>query len=260
MRIELLLFLSFIAMLVLLIACSAPRRPTPTLSPTLFPQLTLDTYNPQFVTRVGAEAAIAASVLPAKPRLPEVNISPPRCYRSLYPQLTCFGTVRNLAEDAISDINLKAIFSGADGAAQDSSIFSLEQRRIPAGEQATYRLQLPNKSLEHATLAISLEAARLSPSWEARLSFDEESAAFIREANVYHLRGMLSNIGADAAHAIRLLVTLENESGAIIGYRALDLPEFLPTGGSLPIDISITPLESATEIRHHLVAQALPPD
>ena len=181
MRIELLLFLSFLAMLVLLVACSAPRRPTPTLSPTLFPQLTLTTYDPQFVTRVGAEAAVSASVLPAKSRLPEVEISPPRCYRSLSPQLTCFGALRNLATSAISDINLRAIFSSADGWLRDERTFSLEQWRIAAGERATYRLQAPDSRLENATLAIALESAQVAPDWEARLTFEAESAEYFRE-------------------------------------------------------------------------------
>ena len=61
----------------------------------------------------------------------------------------------------------------------------------------------------------------------------------------------------DAAQAIRLIITLEDESGAIIGYRALDLPDSLPGGGKAPVDIAIKPLESAAEIRHRVVAQTL---
>ena len=52
MRPELLLLLSLLAVIVALIACRPPRSssPTPTLSPTLFPAITLTAYHPQFVT------------------------------------------------------------------------------------------------------------------------------------------------------------------------------------------------------------------
>ena len=77
MRIELVLFLTFLLMVILFIACSVPRRPTPMLVPTLFPALTLSTHDPQFVSRIGERAPGAATILPAQPGLSQINVGPP---------------------------------------------------------------------------------------------------------------------------------------------------------------------------------------
>ena len=260
MRIELLLFLSFLALVIVLIACSVPRRPTPILSPTLFPLLTLATYDPQLVTRVSMEAKMAATVLPAKPQLPEVDISPPRCYRTISPQLTCFGYLYNRAKVALSDISLKARFTGADGAASGASVFRLEQRRIPAGGQAPYRLLVPDSRLENAALEISLENAQLAPNDVVDLALENVDGGLQLSDNSYRLQALLRNASDVPAKDIRLVVTLVNEAGAIIGFRAFDLPEILPGGAVLPLDISVTALEKATEIKHHVAVHALAAD
>ena len=258
MRIELLLFLSLLAIMVILIACSVPRRPTIVLSPTLFPQMTLTTYNPQVVSRVGAEAAIAATILPAKPRLPEVDISPPRCYRTISPQLTCLGTLRNSGNAAVSDITLKASFTSVEGAQSGESAFSLEQARIAAGDRAPYRLQVPDSRLEDAALAITLVDAQLASPMSLDLKLEDLAGGFQSSSNSYRLQAMLRNDSDSAVDNIRLIVALEDEEGALIGYRAADLTETLPSGAALPIDLLIKPLEMVSSMRHHVTVQASP--
>jgi len=253
MRIELLLFLSIMAVMVVLIACSVPRRPTPALSPTLFPQLTLTMYDPQLVARVAGEAAIAATILPPEPQLPEIEISPPRCYRSISPQLTCLGYLRNLTDADLADISVRARISGAQSG---ETAFSLEQPELYAGGRAPYRLQMPDSRAENADLEIALASARPASARSLELGLEDETGLYQPEINSYRFRATLRNGSAASVSDIRLIVTLENSDGALIGYRAVDWQIELPSGAALPVDLRITPLEAAAGIRHQVIALA----
>lgn len=256
MRIELLLFLSFLAILVVLIACSVPRRPTLFPSPTLFPQLTLTMYDPQLATRVSAEAAIAATILPREPHLPEIDISPPRCYRTISPQLTCLGYLRNITESDVADISLQARYSGAEGVQSGTASLSLEQSQLPAGGRAPYRLQLPNLRSEGVALEIGLVSAQPGRVNSLALSVEEETSHYQPETNNYRYQATLRNKSAFAVSDIRLIVTLENEDGAVIGFRAADWQTELSSGATLPVELAITPFEAAVSMRHQVIALA----
>ncbi len=256
MRIELLLFLSFLTLVIVMIACSAPRRPSPAMTSTLFPPLSLTDYDPRLVGRVSMEADIATTMMPARPRLPEVEISPPRCFRTISPQLTCLGALYNRASQAISEISLAARYRVGVGAASATTIFGVEQRHVAAGGKAPYRLHLPDAGAEDAALEISLADARLAPATEHDLTFEEQGAEYAEAENSYRLRGLLWNGSDTPVKDIRLVVTLENEAGAIIGYRALDLSGSLAVNASRSVDLSITPLEYSGELRHRVIAQA----
>ncbi len=261
MRIELLLFFSVLATLLVFIACSAPRRPSPSLPPTFFPALTLTTYNPQFVTRVGQEAAFAATVLPATARPSGIAISPPRCYQTISQQITCLGTIHNRGQETISDISLKASFQTANGTAPGPREFSLEQWRIPAGETAPYRLQVPAARLEAAALALELGRARSAPAASPRLRLIEAQSRYQPAEQQYHYSATLINEGDQPAADIRLIVWLEDEAGAPIAYRALDLPAALPAGESQPVSLSLRPLQalaSGADAVHRANVQSRP--
>lgn len=257
MRIELLLFLSFMAILVVLIACSVPRRPTPSLSPTLFPQLTLTQYDPQLIGRVGGDAAITATILPPRPHLPEIDISPPRCYRTISPQLTCLGYLRNATEADLAEISLKARLSGDDSAQNRETTFSVEQPRVAAGSRAPYRLQMPASRRENAALEIALVSAQPASASSLELKLEDESGLYQPETNSYRYQATLRNGSADSLSDIRLVISVENEAGAIIGFRAADWQIELAGGAALPVDLEILLLEQAAETRHRVTAQAL---
>ncbi len=260
MRIELLLFLSFLALVIVMIACSAPRRPSPAMTSTLFSPLSLTTYDPRLVGRVSMEADIATTMMPAKPRLPELEISPPRCFRTIAPQLTCIGVLYNRASSALSEISLAARFSVDDSMPGAGNVFLVEQRRIPAGEKAPYRLHLPDAGDEDAALEISLADARFAPATEYDLTFEEQGAEYTAAENSYRLRGLLWNESDATVTDMRLVITLEDGAGAIIGYRALDLAGALAVNASRAVDISITPLEYSAELGHRMIAQAVRAD
>lgn len=256
MRIELLLFLSMLAIMVVLIACSVPRRPTPALSPTFFPQLTLTMYDPQLVSRLSGEAAIAATILPPEPHLPRIDISPPRCYRTISPQLTCLGYLRNATETDLAEVSVKARFGDTDRAKHWEATFSLEQPNLSAGSRAPYRLQLPDPRAENAALEIALARAHPASALSRELEFEEEIGFYSPETNSYRFLATLRNGSAASVSDIRLVLTLESEDGAIVGYRAAAWRVKLSSGAALPVDLTIRPLVASAGMRHHAIALA----
>jgi len=258
MRIELLLFLSFMVMIIVMVACSAPRRPTPSLSPTLFPAMTLTTYNPQMITRVGGDAAVAATISPPDAFHSHINISPPRCYRTASPMLTCLGTIRNVGQQAISDIILQASVIGSEGESIGQYAFSPEQRRVDADSTAAYRLRVPRSSDQTVALEIGLVGARQSAPAEVRLTLDDERGAYLAEQKQYQFSTVVRNVSGQTARDIRLIVTLEDVDDTVVGYRAADLTSELPSGESIDVDMTIAPLGAAAPVRHRASLEALP--
>ena len=260
MKIELLLFLSFLALVIVMIACSVPRKPRATLTPSLFPQPALTAYDPRLAARVSMAVDMPASILPAAATMPEVEISPPQCYRTLAPRLSCFGYLYNRAKSAISGVRLSMRY-GDNMELAEARSFALEQTRISAGEKAPYRLELAEPALPGATLELRLEQARLSSIAEASsdddLRYEDLGSIFLAADNSYRLRGSLYNEGETALDAIRLIITLENEAGAIVAYRALDVPGPLPAGESQAVELSLALLDTAREVRLHVTALAL---
>lgn len=259
MRIELLLFLSLMVMIIVMIACSAPRRLTPPgLSPTLFPVLSLTPYDPQVVARVGGEASIAATISPPSANSTELSISPPHCYRTASPMLTCLGIVRNNGREPFRDIMLKVGFRRADGELDSEHAFGLEQGRIQGNASAPYRFFAPARRDERATIEIGLAGAQLSEAAIVGLTLEDERGEYIAELERYRFTALIRNVGAQAGRDIRLIVSLENSDGALIGYRAADIRGGLSVDETREVDLTVNPIREETPARHHVSLDALP--
>jgi len=258
MRLDILLLLSFFAILIGLIACSPPPNPTPTLPPTLFPTVTLTVYNPQFITTLTPDSLPSATIMPADEPFDFIAISSPLCYPTGTGQITCLGYVDNQGTSPISDVTLRARYVSVQDDEATEQLFTLEQRIINPGDVAPYRLQIPNARLETNYLQIEVVSAGLSPPEDLPLRLTDMQGEYQLEDNRYEFTAQLENPTAFIATHIRLIVTLENEEGKIIGYRVADLPDDLASGDQIPIRLLMTPLEATTTIRHRITLEAFP--
>jgi hypothetical protein len=260
MRLDILFLLSFLFLIVGLIACSPPPNLTPTIPPTLLPFITLTTYNPRFITTLSPDPLPSTTILPPVPQLDSIIVSPPLCYPIESQQITCLGYVINESARTIGDVTLQAIFMDANGDPQGQEGFTLEQRNINAGEVAPYRIQVSNARLETNYLQIQLVSVRLSPETQLPLRLLDMQGTYNLDDNRYTFTAELENPTAIIATHTRLIITLENEEGDIIGYRVADIPDQLSSGERIPIRLFITPLEATTMIRHRITLEAFPSD
>ena len=259
MRIELLLFLSLMVMIIVMFACSAPRRLTaPGLSPTLFPVLMLTTYDPQVISLVGGQASVAATISPPSANSDQLSISPPRCYRTAMPMLTCLGTIRNVGQKPFRDIMLKVGFRRADGNLGGEHAFALEQRRIEGNASAPYRFFVPAQRDESMAIEIGLVGAQLAEAEVVALTLEDERGEYLADKERYRLTALMRNVGAQPAREIRLIVTLESAEGAIVGYRAADIAGGLSIGETRPVEATVSPIRGERPAGHRVSLDALP--
>ena len=260
MRLDILFLLSFLFLIVGLIACRPPLSPTPTLPPTLLPSVTLTTYNPQFIITLSPYPLPSTTIVPPAPKLDAIRVSPPLCYLLESQQITCLGYVVNESDKRIGDVTLQALFLDGNDEIQGREEFTLEQRNIDVGEVAPYRIQLPKMRLESNYLQIQVVSAQLSPEISLPLRLLDMQGVYHLEDNRYVFTAELENPTALIARHTRLIVTLENEVGDIIGYRVADIPDQLSSGERISIHLLITPLEATTTIRHRITLEAFPSD
>ena len=257
MRIELLLFLSLMVMIIVMIACSAPRRLTrPLLSPTLFPLLTLTPYDAQAIARVGGEASIAATITPPSANGAALIISSPRCYRTASPMLACLGIVRNAGRKPLRDIRLRVGFRRADGELAGEQVFGLEQGRIEGNASAPYRFFAPARRAQGMAIDIGLAAAQLAKAADVALTLEDERGEYFAEKERYQLTALIRNEDAEPARDIRLIVSLENADGEIVGYRAVDIAGDLSAGETRVVDVTLHPIRGETPARHRVALEA----
>lgn len=258
MRIELLLFLSLMVMIIVMIACSAPRRPTPGLSPTLFPVMTLTTYDPQMIARITSETSIGVTISPPSASHPELSISPPRCYRTASPMLTCLGAVRNAGRNTLRDIVLQARFRRAAGELAGEHVFGLVQRRLEADVIAPYRFFAPARRDTGLAIEIGLVGAQLADAADVTLTLDNERGEYLVDQNRYRFTALVRNDGAQPARRIRLIVSLENAEGANVGFRAVDIAGDLSVGETRTVEVTLSPIRGEAPARHRVSLDALP--
>lgn len=260
MRLDIMLLLSFLLLVVGLIACSPPLIQTPTLPPTLLPVVTLTTYNPQFITTLPPHPLPSTTILPPVPQLDTITVSPPLCYLLDTQQITCLGYVMNESNHNVGDVTLKAIFLNAGGEVQGEEEFTIEQRNIDVGNVAPYRIQVENRRLESNYIQIQVTSARIASDTPLPLRLLDMQGTYHLEDNRYQFTAELENPTAFIANRTRLIITLENEEAEIIGYRVADVPDELSSGARIPIHLLITPLEATTTIRHRITLEAFPSD
>ena len=107
-------------------------------------------------------------------------------------------------------------------------------------------------------MEIGLMSARASAPASVKLTLDDERGLYLAERKQYQFTAAVRNVSGETARDIRLVVTLEDRAGAVVGYRVADLPDDLPHGGTINIDMMISPLGAAAPIRHRVSLEALP--
>lgn len=135
-------------------------------------------------------------------------------------------------------------------------LFTLEQRVMKPDDVAPYRLQIPDVPLDEQVLQVQITDAQLSPMPSLQLRLLDMQGEYHLDDNRYEFSAQLENPTAFIATNIRLIITLENATGDIIGYRATDIPTELASGEQLPIYLMMTPLEPTTTIRHRITLEA----
>lgn len=105
---------------------------------------------------------------------------------------------------------------------------------------------------------IGLEGAELTKAVEVTLTLDDQRGEYFAGQNLYRFTTLIRNDGSQTAQDIRLIVSLENAEGAIVGYRVVDMAGRLSAGETHAIDLTISPIRGHTPARNRVALEAPP--
>ncbi len=173
---------------------------------------------------------------------PTLRLAPPTCYETPINRVLCLGTVENTLDHPLEQVKLVAQIFRADGSTIDTQPIDVEQSVIPAGMSAPYRAEFgaaigdvagAEAQLQRADAALNVDQRYLSLEVQQQTSSSDHGRVIVTAT--------LRNSGAVGAQDIRLIATLFDTSGAVIGYRVMDVPDTLAAGDRLPIRVEIVP-------------------
>lgn len=254
-----------ICICVWIVGCTDQHAVAPASTPTVVAQITLMFRTPQHFAADDDpalpaiitprpddadhfEAAVAVSSLfPAATPFPLI-VSNPTCYESTPGGVVCLGLVHNPHDFPVSRVTLLAYLYGLDGEILRDAVVTLDQRFIPPGESAPYRLLFPPGEMLYLSEAFGgIQTAPLSAmpatGMNAYAGLEAEVLDADWQSASYILTMRLTNRENVELSGARLVATLTDTQGRVTGYRVVETLG-LQAGDTvtltIPIDTHIT--------------------
>lgn len=192
----------------------------------------------------------AVPVLAPTPTPVPLTINPPTCYDTRAETILCLGEIANPYEETVERVALRVQVIDAAGAILEETITALDQVWLPAGSDAPYRAQfnigwptfvLPGTSVQTTLLSADTSSGGEAP--YARLNVEDIETRMEGERVIVTAR--IVNADTSRADDLRIVATVRDEAGRVIGYRVNTPPTSLSAGASLPVEIVIIPLARA---------------
>ena len=264
---------------ILIIGCTQTQGTLPNLSPTELPAVTLivrtrvqsppatsialpivSTIQPIATLTADYQIATETDLYFTSTPIP-VLIPQPVCYETNNGGILCLGRVDNDHPYPLAQVVVLVEVYRADGMLLESREVAIEQRLIPAGESAPYRIYIPADDTylpadAFGTVTVSLLHA------ERAEQIDEHFAVLIIDNQQVETNDGRSIVGADLynpgpedVHLARIVVTLYGDEEQVIGYRIIETG-MIPAGEVYSARIEITPMIDSALLHHTLYIEA----
>jgi hypothetical protein len=221
--------------------CTVVAETTNGTTPTAFPSVTLtvgrivpfSTASPTQVAAVGADTTLSA---------PE-----PSCYANRSGGILCLGVIENRGSSALALDNAFVTVRLMVRGQTVERRARFEQRQVNPGGIAPYRaaFSAPPDSGYAPQIEISLPVIDSAPLAWVRLTPINAAAAW--DGGRYQVSASLRNDDSQDGVIQRVVITLRDEIGRVIGYRVIapDAIRLAP-GESFPLRVEIVPLSDIT--------------
>ncbi len=187
-----------------------------------------------------------------------VPLSAPACYPLTTGPLYCFVEVRNTAETTLENVTARIVLAGADGLPLASAIASPSVDVIRPGESAALAALFPSApsgmAAQGADLVSALPLADLNSRY-VLLELSNHSGA--ASGQWWTVTGTVHNPTTIPAVTARLVLTLYDQAGAILGFRQVTLDGGLLAGEGRGFSISAASL-GGPAARYSLRAEGRP--
>jgi hypothetical protein len=179
---------------------------------------------------------------------------PPACHPTATDGILCLGRILNTRENGVERVNLALQLLRGDGSLLAQGNAGVEQMYIPAGGSAPYRALFKAEWNEYSGASVWLqnaEAGNADPDRYIVLDIQDQQAWW--DDGRYVVSANLHNPAAENVQLLQAVLTVEDASGQIVGYRVLPLDGALAAGADYPFEISVMAIAPTT---HTLYVEA----
>lgn len=182
------------------------------------------------------QAAAHASATPMA-----LVVQPPACYPTRVETTLCLGRVDNPQPDNAGRVVVEVRLLRPGGETPLVEIATIEQSLIPSGGFAPYRAIFETRWSDFMGASAVLLSADAALDSSIR-TLSVENQRIDRVDGSFQISAELVNHADDDVQPLRAVVTLQSQSGEVIGYRVTALEgTTLPTGARLPLNLELVP-------------------
>jgi murein DD-endopeptidase MepM/ murein hydrolase activator NlpD len=183
-------------------------------------------------------------------------LPPPTCYPARTGGTLCLGLVENPFDQTVQNVRLSIQLMGDNGAFLSSQETDVAQFIVPPKGLAPYHVQFADAGSSAAGASAVLLSAEFLPQGDASfLQLEVQDDHGVSVDQQYVVTAELYNAATSAAESVRVVVTLFDADGGVIGYRVMMLETPLPSGERLPIRAVILSVNNAVPTRYTIYAE-----
>jgi LysM repeat protein len=183
----------------------------------------------------------ATTVAQASPTPLALLVQPPTCYDMRGGTILCLGLVENTQDIPAGRVMVEVRLLRSVGAQPLVEVATIEQSLLLPGDAAPYRAAFNTAWSQFTGATAGLLSADTAFESQIFALAVESQQAFLDDGRI-DVRAELVNTSESALEPVRAVITVENESGAVIGYRVTALPsDHLPPGSRMSLQIEIVP-------------------
>jgi len=196
------------------------------------------------------EPVVSAGVVPTP--VP-IRLNAPACYPTPTGAIYCFVEAQNPLAVALENVSARITLAGADGLPLASAVAYAALNVIPPGGAAPLAALFPSAPDGVAATGVELLAASpVDPSAAGHVLLEIPTHRGAASGAGWVVTGQVRNPSATPAASAWLVLTLYDPSGAIVGYRKIELAGGLAAGAAREFSISAASVGGA--IDHYRIA------
>ncbi len=191
---------------------------------------------------------------PAVATMIPLQVAQPVCYETSTDSIVCMGQIYNTQKYTVRRVDIRVQLIGTDGLLLAERDTIIDQNMIPPGGSAPYSARFKADWQNYTTTA-SLRRADMMPEIHfVPLVVEDE---IIQQADGrYSVSATLYNPSSYTTEPPRLILTLLDDSGQVVGYRAIGASSGLDPDERLVIQIEAISQVRDVKLSHTLYAEA----
>jgi LysM repeat protein len=205
--------------------------------------------------QVGQEIVIPLQdIPPAIATMIPLQVAQPVCYETPTDSIVCMGQIYNTQKYAVRRVDIRVQLLRADGLILAERDTIIDQNMIPPGGSAPYSARFKAEWQNYTTMA-SLRHADMTPEIHfVPLIIEDE---IIQQADGrYSVSATLYNSSPYITEPPRLILTLLDDNGQVVGYRAIGTSSGLDPDARQLIQIEALSQVRDARLSHILYAEA----